>query len=255
MTERETAARGGARVPPAPAAQPVGRSLRIAAWSAIGAGVAGLAGLLSTLPWPELFGLDAVPNNAIVFDPRLFGVLVGHYGILALGGVLGLLAGVMFSLVLRRRRLAAAAALLVAAGSGVMGYAAGRRAVDVALNDGRSTLELAALVWGGGGMLLAGTVVLTLALRRDTGMGFLVLGLSSPVLVAVGVATFAILGEGRFPMIWGLTFPPPPDYLLAIWFIVLGWLARTGQLQLVVVADPAARARGVVGSDGGGQHG
>ncbi len=241
MIERRTTAPDGGRVPPAPAGPPVSRSLGVAAWSAIGAGVAGLTGLLSTLPWPELFSLDAVPSNAIVFEPRLFGVLVGHYAILAAGGVLGLLAGVMFSLVLRRRRPAAAAALLVAAGAGLMGYAAGRRAVDVVLHDGRSTVELEMPVAIGGVMLLVGTAALTWVLRRDTGRGFVILGVTSPVLVAAGVAAFAILGEDLFPMIWGLTFPPPPDYLLAVWFIVLGWLARTGQLQGVI--DIAARSR------------
>lgn len=239
------------QVPSGPLRQSTSRSLRVAARSAIGAGIAGLAGLVSTLPWPELFGFDAVPHQAIVVDPGLFVVLVGHYGILAAGGVLGLLAGVMFSLVLHRHRPAATAALLVAAGAGLMGYAAGRRAIDVALHGGRSTLELETLVWSGGAMLLVGTVIFTLALRRETGVGFLLLGLSSPVLVGTGTAAFAILGEGFYPMIWGLTFPPPPDYLLAVWFIVLGWLARTGRLQPVVDAGIMPRARSVVGMDGG----
>lgn len=144
-------------VPSGPPIQPTSSSLRVAAWSAIGAGVAGLLGLVSTLPWPELFSVDAVPSKAIVVDPGLFVVLIGHYGTLAAGGALGLLAGVMFSLVLRRRRPAAAAALLVAAGAGLMGYAAGRRAIDVALHDGRSPVELETLVWSGGAMLLVGT--------------------------------------------------------------------------------------------------
>lgn len=210
------------------------KALRIASWSAIGAGVAGLAGLLSTLPWPELFSFDAVPAIAISRDPRLFVVLVGHYGILATGGVLGLLAGVTFSLALHRHRPAAATALLVAVGAGLMGYAAARRAVDVALHDGRSTIELEAMVWTGGGMLLIGTAALTLALRRDTGRGFLLLGLSSPVLVAAGLTMFLVVGPDAYPTIWGLTFPPPSDYLLAAWFVVLGLLARTGRLQRVV---------------------
>lgn len=186
---------------------------------------------MSTLPWPELFSIDAVPNNAIVLEPRLFVVLVGHYGILAAGGLLGLLAGALFSLGQRRRWPAAVSALLVAAGSGIMGYAAGRRAVDVVLHDGRSTVELETFVAIGGAILLLGTMALTLALRRETGKGFLILGVSSPVLVVAGVAAFAILGDARFPTIWGLTFPPPPDYLLAFWFIVLGWLARTGRFE------------------------
>lgn len=234
---------------------PVSKAWTIASWSAIGAGVAGLAGLFSTVPWPELFSFDAVPSNAIVRDPRLFGVLVGHYGILTAGGVLGLLAGLLFSLLLRRRRPAAATALLIAAGAGVMGYAAARRTIDVALNGGRSTVELEFPVAVGGGMLLVGTAAMTWILRHDTNWGFMILGLSSPVLVGGGVAAFAILGEGVFPMIWGVTFPPPPDYLLAIWFIVLGCLARTGQLQPAVDAHPAARARSIVGFDGGGEHG
>ncbi len=213
---------------------PVSKAWTIASWSAIGAGVAGLAGLLSTLPWPELFSIDAVPSSAIFFDPGLLVVLIGHYGILATGGVLGLLAGVMFSLLLRRHRPAAAAAVLVAAGAGLMGYAAVRRTFDVALNDGRSTVDLATPVALGGGVLLVGTAALTWILRHHTNRGFVILGFSSPVLVGAGVAMFAILGEGLFPMIWGVTFPPPPDYLLSAWFIVLGWLARTGRLQRVI---------------------
>lgn len=185
-----------------------------------------------------------MPYNAIIFDPRLFVVLVGHYAILATGGALGLLAGTMLSSGLRRRRPAAAAALLAGAGSGVMGYAAARRAVDVALHDGRSTLELSTLVWVGGSMFLIGTVVLTLALRRHTGTGFVVLGLSSPVIVVAGVTIFLVFGEDAIPMIWGLTFPPPPDYLLAIWFIVLGWLARTGRFQHLTDADASGPSSG-----------
>lgn len=217
----------------------VGRSrlLALAAWTAIGAGVAGLAGLASTLPWPELFAIDALPSSAIHFDPGLFVVLVGHYGILATGGVLGLLAGVTFSLLLRRRGAAAAAALVIAAGAGTMGYAAARRTIDVALHDGRSTLELGLPVAVGGALVLVGTAALTWILRHDTNRGFVILGLSSPVLVGAGVAMFAILGEGLFPVIWGVTFPPPPDYLLSAWFITLGWMARTGRLQRVVDDD------------------
>lgn len=227
----------GSPAPATPVGPPGSRPLRTAAWSAIGAGTLGLLGLVSTLPWPELFSPGAVPGNAVVFDPRLLVVLVGHYGILAGGGALGLLAGVLFSLELRRHRPAAAAALLIAAGSVAMGYAAAHRAIDVALHDGRSTIELSTLVWGGGSMLLIGTATLTLALRRDTSMGFLTLGLASPALVAAGTAVFVVVGADVYPMIWGLTFPPPPDYLLAAWFIVLGWQARTGQLQPVVDTD------------------
>lgn len=184
----------------------------------------------STLPWPELFSIDAVPDHAIVRDPDLLAVLIGHYVILAAGGALGLLAGVLFGVGLRRRRPAAAAALLVAAGSGLMGFAAGRRAVDVAVHDGRSTVELEALVWGGGSLVLMGAALLSLALRRDTGRGFLILGLSAPAMITTGIATFAVFGPDAYPTIWGLTFPPPSDYLLAAWFITLGQLARTGRL-------------------------
>lgn len=58
--------------------------------------------------------------------------------------------------------------------------------------------------------------MLTLVLRRDTGRVLLLLGIASPVLVAAGTAAFAVLGEDAFPVIWGVTFPPPPDYLLAM---------------------------------------
>lgn len=239
MTLSDAAARS-ASSPLAAAARP-SASLRIGAWSAIGAGIAGLAGLLSTLPWPELFGLDAVPNNAIVLDPRLSIVLVGHYVILAAGGILGLVAGVMLSSRLRPPWWGSAASLLVAAGAATMGYAAARRAIDVAVHDGRSTLELSSFVWYGGGLFLLGTLLVTLALRRRASSLFVVLGLSSPVLVAAGTAVFIVLGEDAIPMIWGLTSPPPPDYLLALWFIVLGWSARNGRFQDLASRGGAAR--------------
>lgn len=194
-------------------------------------------GLLSTLPWPELFSLDAVPGNAVVFDPRLLWVLIGHYAVLAIGGALGLVAGTTLSSLLRRHRPAAAGALVLGAGAGVMGYAAVRRAVDVLLHDGRSTLELSTPVGVGGTMVLVGTLALTLALRRHTGTGVVVLGLSAPVLVAAGITVFVVVGEDAFPEIWGVTFPPPPDYLLAVWFIVLGRLVRIGRFQHLVDAD------------------
>lgn len=207
-----------------------GRILPVAGWCAVGAGVLGLLGLASTIPWPELYSFDARPQNAVTRDPGLLPVLVAHYAILATGGLLGLTAGVLVAMVLRHRPLAAVSTLLVAAGAGMMGYAAGRRAIDVAVNDGRSTLELETLVWVGGSLLLLGTLVLTLVLRRQAGKVFLVLGIASPVLVAGGTAAFLLLGETAIPMVWGVTFPPPPDYLLAMWFIALGWLARTGRL-------------------------
>lgn len=202
----------------------------MAGWCAIGAGALGLLGLASTIPWPELYSFDARPQNAITRDPGLMSVLVGHYAILAAGGLLGLLAGALVGVGVRRRPVAAASALLVAAGAGIMGYAAARRALDVTANDGRSTLELELWVWVGGSLLLVGTLVLTLVLRHHGGRVFLALGLASPMLVAGGTAAFVILGESAIPMVWGVTFPPPPDYLLAMWFIALGWLARTGRL-------------------------
>lgn len=231
MTHRGMAVRAGGSWPTASAGSAGSRSLRIGGWSAISAGVAGLVELMSTVPWPQLFSLDAVPGNAVVLDPRLLVVLVGHYAILAAGAALGLLSAAMLGFGLRRRPWAAAAALLVAAGSAMMGYAAGHRAVDVAMHAGRSTVGLSTLVWVGGSSILLGTLLLTLALRRQAGKLFLILGLSSPVLVAAGTTMFLMLGEDAIPMIWGVTFPPPPDYLLAVWFIVLGRLARTGRLQ------------------------
>lgn len=57
------------------------------------------------------------------------------------------------------------------------------------------------------------------------------------MLVVAGVTLFVILGADGFPTIWGVTFPPPPDYLLAIWFIVLGRTARTGRFQHLIDAD------------------
>lgn len=205
-------------------------TMSVAGWLAIGAGVAGLLGLASTVPWPELYSFDARPHNAIVRNPRLAWVLTGHYAILAAGGTLGLLAGALLGIALRHRPWVAVAAAFVAAGSGMMGYAAVRRAVDVADNAGRSTVELQTLVWSGGTVLLLGALVLTLLLRRHGGWVFVALGVGASVLVAAGTAAFAVLGESAFPVIWGVTFPPPPDYLLAMWFIALGWLARTGRL-------------------------
>jgi hypothetical protein len=231
MTQRGTAVRTDGSSSLASAELTGSRSLRIGGWSATGAGFAGLAGLISTVPWPQLFSLDAVPATAVFVDPGLLIVLVGHYGILASGGALGLLAGVMLAFGLRRHPWSVAAALLVGAGSAVMGYAAARRAIDVTMHAGRSTVELSTLVWAGGGLVLLGTLLLTLALRRRGGKLFLILGLSSPVLVSAGTTIFLVLGPEAIPVIWGVTFPPPPDYLLAVWFIVLGWLARTGRLQ------------------------
>lgn len=207
------------------------RSLIFGGAAAIAAGVAGIVGLISSIPWPELFSLDAVPVTAVAIDPGLSAVMVGHYGILAAGGALGLLAGAMLGWGLRRRLSESGGALVIASGSAMMFYAAARRAVDVAINSGRSTVELASFVWIGGTMFLVGTVVLTLALRRRTGKLFVLLGLSAPALVTGGILMFVWVGPDVYPSIWGVTFPPPSDYLLAIWFIVLGQLARTGRLE------------------------
>lgn len=234
VIQRGAAVRTGGWSPLVSVGSPRSRSVRIGGWFAIAAGVAGLAGLMSTVPWPQLFSFDAVPGNAVVVDPRLMTVLVGHYGILAAGGTLGLIATALLAFGLRPSPWGAAAALLVAAGSAMMGYAAGRRAVDVSMHAGRSTVELSTLVWAGGSIILLGTLLLTLVLRREGGKLFLILGLSSPVLVAAGTAVFLVVGEEAIPMVWGVTFPPPPDYLLAIWFIVLGRLARTGHPQAAI---------------------
>lgn len=210
--------------------QPRGGLSAIGGWCAMAAGVLGLLGLVSTIPWPELYSFDARPQNAVVRDPGVLPILVGHYGILATGGLFGLLGGALVAVGLRRRPAAALFALLVAAGAGIMGFGGARRGIDVALNQGRSTLELEMVVWVGGSLLLVGTLMLSLLLRHHGGRVFLALGLASPALVALGTTIFGIFGEDAIPMIWGVTFPPPPDYLLAMWFISLGWLARTGQL-------------------------
>lgn len=202
--------------------------LRVGGWAAVGAGVAGLLGLVSVIPWPELFSLDARPGNALVADPGLEIVLVGHYVILVAGAALGLSAAVILAFTLRRRPTALMGAIILAGASAALAYATTVRAVDLAVNDGRATEDVAAVVWGGGGALLVGVVLLTLALRHRAGPGFLFLGLGAPALVAAGVATFALVGPDFYPDIWGVTFPPPSDYLLAIWFIGLGRVMHRG---------------------------
>lgn len=204
--------------------------LAIGGWAATGAGVAGLVGLLSVIPWPELFSLDANPGNAIVVDPGLKGVLVGHYAILAGGGVLGLVAGLILALTLRGRTAARVGALMLAGASAAFAYASTVRATDLIVY-GRATEDVEVVVWGGGGVLLIAVVILTLAVRDRTGPGFLLLGLGAPVLVVAGIATFIVMGPDFYPEVWGVTFPPPSDYLLAIWFVGLGRVMRTGLRQ------------------------
>lgn len=198
--------------------------INIGGWAAIGAGVAGLLGLVSVIPWPELFSLDAHPGNAVAMDPRLKVVLVGHYAILAAGGVLGLVAGVMLGLALRDRVAALLGAPMLAGASAAFAYAATVRATD--LVDGRATEDVEAVVWAGGSLLLVAVVIVTLALKRHTGMRFLLLGLGAPMLVAAGIVTFMLIGPDFYPEVWGVTFPPPTDYLLAIWFVALGRVMR-----------------------------
>lgn len=195
--------------------------------AAVGAGVAGVLGLLSVIPWPELFSLDANPGNAVVMDPGLQVVLVGHYMILVAGGALGLVAAVILVVALRGWATVRIGALMLAGGSAAFTYAAAVRAIDLTVNDGRASEDVEVVVWGGGAVLLVGVVALTLALRRQGGKGFLLLGLGAPLLVAAGIATFVLVGPDFYPEIWGVTFPPPTDYLLAIWFIGLGRVMRT----------------------------
>ncbi|MDX1658506.1 MAG: hypothetical protein R3343_06775 [Nitriliruptorales bacterium] len=197
----------------------------IGGWAATGAGVAGLLGLLSVIPWPELFAIDARPINAITRRPGLKYVLVGHYAILVAGGVLGSVAGVGLVLARRRRFVHLLGGLLLAGASAAFAYAATVRTID--LSDGRAVEDVEGVVWAGGGVLLIAVVILTLALRRHAGTSFLLLGLGAPVLVVAGIATFMLVGPDFYPEIWGVTFPPPSDYLLAIWFVGLGRVMRT----------------------------
>lgn len=204
--------------------------MRVAGGAAVAGGIAGLIGLFSTLPWPELYSPGASPTTALFRQPWLGPVLVGHYVVLAVGGASAVVAGAAFAVALRERPVACGAAVLLALGSVGMAYPAAARAIDVAMNEGRSTQEFVSIVFAGGGLFLAGSLVLTLALRHRTSRWFLVLGIAAPTLVTGGLLAFVWLGEDAFPVIWGVTIPPPTDYVLAIWFIVLGWLAWTGQL-------------------------
>lgn len=190
------------------------------------AGVAGILGLLSVLPWPELFSLDANPGNALVVDPGLEVVLVGHYVILVVGGGFGLVASVVLAAVLRRRVAARIGAMMLAAGSAAFASAATVRAIDLSVNEGRAAVDVEGLVWAGGIALLVGVVAVTLALRREGGTGFFLLGIGAPAAVGAGILAFALLGPDFYPEVWGVTFPPPTDYLLAIWFIGLGRVMR-----------------------------
>ncbi|MBW3664951.1 MAG: hypothetical protein KY469_17795 [Actinobacteria bacterium] len=160
-------------------------------------------------------------------DPGLQVVLVGHYMILVAGGALGLVAAVILVVALRGWATVRIGALMLAGGSAAFTYAAAVRAIDLTVNDGRASEDVEVVVWGGGAVLLVGVVALTLALRRQGGKGFLLLGLGAPLLVAAGIATFVLVGPDFYPEIWGVTFPPPTDYLLAIWFIGLGRVMRT----------------------------
>lgn len=201
-----------------------GAGWRVGGWAAVGAGVFGLLGLVSVIPWPELFSLDANPGNALVLNPELKVVLVGHYAILVAGGVLGTVAAVTLVGVLRSRPIGLAGAVLLTVACLGLGHASLVRAIDMAANAGRPSQDVEAQVWAGGAALLVAVVLLTLALRSQASRGFLLLGLIAPALVVAGVTAFAVLGAQVYPEIWGVTFPPPTDYLLAGWFVSLGRL-------------------------------
>lgn len=215
------------------------RALRLGGWSAIGAGIAGLLALVSVIPWPELFSIEARPMNVIYGQPGLRVVLVGHYAILAAGALLGVIAGICLGWAFRRQPLAVLAWVLVVVGAAIWLYASAAKAFYSM--EGLRTTTYSEAVFRGGYFFLPGVALVTLALRRFAGRWFLLLGLAAPVLVGAGVAAFDLGFADLYPDIWGVTFPPPTDYLLALWFIVVGRIATDPTRAEQVQGSPSLR--------------
>src|SRR5438874_2680413 len=98
---------------------------------------------------------------------------------------------------------------------------------------GRETLftKIGAIGATGAGVLLFNVALwrTRVAPRWIAGFGLLVTALQAGYLTVI---LSSVLPGGRMliPMIWGLTLPPPGDYLLALWFILVGISLMRGRV-------------------------
>lgn len=224
--------------------------LKIGGTGALTAGLIGILAELHIIPYRDMFELSPRRIVFALSDAGLRTQYFLHFGAMAVAGLVALPGIFALRQLLREwtRAWLLAAFLLTSIGLMVFSYASVVNIVTfprlaIAVSTGKTTLVEAigiagkvnahtiAVVTGGGTAFLAGILLFSYAIWRTS--------LLSRWVAALGfTATFllivfgALIYSDRMPFIWGLTFPPPPEYLLSFWFILVGLnLIRMGVMS------------------------
>jgi|GEM_PF-5055902 len=196
---------------------------KVGAVAAICAGTLGIVALLSVLPYPDLYGPDARPSSTLSIHPGVRMIWVTHYLVLLAGAVIAFPAAYVLYRALRQGgpTIAFLAFLLMVAGLVAFAYGSTLRSLMV-------TRSLYILISGGGTAFLGGVLLFSVMMWRTSTFPRWIAGLGILGTTAQFVLAYLVFFGPLPPLIWGLTLPPPGDWLVALWFVFVGFHLRKG---------------------------
>lgn len=191
---------------------------KVGAVAAICAGTLGIVALLSVLPYPDLYGPEARPSSILSMHPGVRTIWVMHYLVLLAGAVIAFPAAYALYRALRQGgpTLAFLAFLLMVAGLVAFAYGSTLRSLMV-------TQSLRILIGVGGTAFLGGVLLFSVMMWRTTTFPRWIPGLGILGTTAQFVLAYLVLFGPLPPLIWGVTLPPPGDWLVALWFAFVGF--------------------------------
>lgn len=214
--------------------------MRLAGAGTLLAGLIGILVEVHIVPYRDLFDLNP---RRIVFalqDPVLRLQYILHFASMTVAGLAAIPGMYVLQRLMRHSspgRMPLVAFLLITAGLAVFSYASALNAVvfphlgvatvaglatgeaiDVAARVNRHTVIVVSTA---GAAFLVGVLLFSYGLWRTRlfSRGLAALGVVATLLLAL---FGALIYADRMPFIWGLTFPPPPEYLLSLWFLFVG---------------------------------
>jgi len=191
---------------------------KVGAVAAICAGTLGIVALLSVLPYPDLYGPDARPSSTLSIHPGVRMIWVTHYLVLLAGAVIAFPAAYVLYRALRQGgpTIAFLAFLLMVAGLVAFAYGSTLRSLMV-------TRSLYILISGGGTAFLGGVFLFSVMMWRRSTFPRWIAGLGILGTAAQFALAYFVFFGPLPPLIWGITLPPPGDWLVAIWFVFVGF--------------------------------